>query len=89
MLPASVDVEEVLARYRANLRTHGVEVALRSLTDHAAVIEVDLAAGASSCSGECGYPLPALLNLLQAELGRVPGLENVRWSTVGTAQGAP
>ncbi len=82
-------METVLARYRANLLTHGVEISLRSASGHAAEIEVDLSRSANSCSGPCGLPLPALLNLLLAELGRVPGLEQVHWSAVGSPPGAP
>jgi len=80
MDPVARDVEAILVRYRGNLRTYGVDVTLRSFADRSATIEVDPTSAANSCEGECGIPLPALLNLLQAELGRVPGLDHVHWS---------
>ena len=89
MEPVAADVEAILARYRENLRTFGVDVHLLSYAQRVAAIEVDLAGGANSCAGECGIPLPALLNLLQTELERVPGLERVRWTSVGAPFGAP
>jgi hypothetical protein len=90
MDPVASQVDAILDRYRANLRTYGVDINLRAFGEHAATIEVDHAWGANSCAGECGIPLPALLNLLQAELSRVAGLERVRWTAPpAAANGGP
>jgi hypothetical protein len=90
MEPVASEVDAILDRYRENLRTYGVRVTLRASGAHEATIEVVRTGESTSCAGECGIPLPALLNLLRAELDRVEHLDRVLWtSPPAVADGAP
>lgn len=88
MPPLPTDVAEVLTRYDGALRTHGVRLELVGVAEGVATISVDLSSAASSCSGDCGVPLPALLLTLERDVRGVPGLADVRWRR-GGEPGAP